>query len=94
MTKGTGCSFDVSYCKIGRKKINILNGHEVTNDSGSSKECQLSRVVQDVHVQGCRFLSQYGPGLIKESNDLLSMTTFWNDDSLSSFQNDTLDTLF
>lgn len=30
----------------GRKKINILSGHEVINDSGSSKECRLPRPVQ------------------------------------------------
>lgn len=83
MTKGTGCSFDVCYSERGRKKINILNGHMVTNDLGSSKEYQLSRVVQDMYVQGCRFLSQYGSGLIKESDDLLSL-----------FQNDALDALF
>lgn len=35
MTKGTGCSFDVCYSERGRKKINILNGHMVTNDLGS-----------------------------------------------------------
>lgn len=71
MTKGTGCSFDVCYSERGRKKINILNEHEVTNDSGSSKECQLSRVVQHMHAQGCRFLSQYGSGLIKESDAVI-----------------------
>lgn len=36
-----------------------------------------------MYVQACRFLSQYGSGLIKESDDLLSL-----------FQNDTLDTLY
>lgn len=73
MTKGTGCSFDVCYSERGRKKIYILNMRG-KKYSGTSKECQLSRVVQNMHIQSCRFLSQYGSGLIKESDDLLSFS--------------------
>lgn len=55
----------------GRKFIFWIWGEKY---SGTSKECQLSRVVQDMHIQRCRFLSQCGSGLIKESDDLLSFS--------------------